>query len=225
MNNFSVLVVEDENKLATLMQDYLQREHFDITVIGHGDEVLPWLRIHQPDLILLDIMLPGKDGLTLCREIRQFSNVAIIFITARVEEIDRLLGLELGADDYICKPFSLREMVARVKSVLRRSGGLVLRDDKELVLDKDRMQARVKGMDIGLTAVEYELLKTLYSHPGFIFSRQKLMDKIYADHRIVSNRTIDSHIKKLRKKLAQSDHINSVYGVGYKYEIVPSEEK
>ncbi len=95
MSNHSVLVVEDENKLATLMQDYLQREHFDITVIGHGDEVLPWLRIHQPDLVLLDIMLPGKDGLTLCREIRQFSNVAIIFITARVDEIDRLLGLEL----------------------------------------------------------------------------------------------------------------------------------
>ena len=166
-------------------------------------------------------MLPGKDGLTLFREIRQTSNIPIIFITARVDEIDRLLGLELGADDYICKPFSPREVVARVKAVLRRlSPQPVL--DAILTLNENTYKVHYQEQDIELTAVEFQLFKVMYDRPGQIFSRQKLMDSIYNDHRIVSARTIDSHIKKLRKKFNQvndkEDIIYSVYGVGYKYE-------
>ncbi|MES0328192.1 MAG: winged helix-turn-helix domain-containing protein, partial [Gammaproteobacteria bacterium] len=176
---------------------------------------------NQPDLILLDIMLPGKDGLTLCREIRKISNLPIIFITARVEEIDRLLGLELGADDYICKPFSLREVVARVKTVLRRFSPQPV-GNSNLRLDETTYKVHYQGQALELTAVEFQLFKVMYARPGQIFSRQQLMDSIYNDHRIVSTRTIDSHIKKLRKKFHQvndqEDIIYSVYGVGYKYE-------
>ena len=219
--NKKILIVEDEEKIARLLQDYLQQSQYDTYIILHGNEVMPWFSKNKPDLILLDIMLPGKDGLTLFREIRQTSNIPIIFITARVDEIDRLLGLELGADDYICKPFSPREVVARVKAVLRRlSPQSVL--DTTLTLDENTYKVHYQGQAIELTAVEFQLLKVMYDRPEQIFSRQKLMDSIYNDHRIVSARTIDSHIKKLRKKFNQindkEDIIYSVYGVGYKYE-------
>lgn len=216
-----ILIVEDEEKLASLMDDYLQQNQYTTYMIHHGDEVLPWLVNNKPDLILLDIMLPGKDGLTLCREIRQSSNVPIIFVTARVEEIDRILGLELGADDYICKPFSPREVVARVKTVLRRTGQQIP-VDTGLKLDAASYKATYKGQNLDLTAVEFQLLKAMFNRPGQIFSRDQLMQKIYTDNRIVSHRTIDSHIKKLRKKMdacdSACDKIESVYGVGYKYE-------
>ena len=158
----------------------------------------------------------------LCREIREFSMLPIIMVTARVEEIDRLLGLELGADDYICKPFSPREVVARVKAVLRRTETAGTQMDTGLSLDESRILAQWHGKDMNLTAVEFHLLSILASEPGRIFSRGQLMNRIYPDHRIVSDRTIDSHIKKLRKKIdavaAGQELIHSVYGVGYKYE-------
>jgi two-component system response regulator BaeR len=168
-------------------------------------------------------MLPGKDGMDICKEIRSFSNVPIIMVTARIEEIDRLLGLELGADDYICKPFSPREVVARVKAVLRRSGGQTTLRTKGLLLEEASLQASWNGRKLDLTSVEFKLLQHLAAHPGRIFSREQLMDRIYADRRIVSDRTIDSHIKKLRKKIETAspgeDLIRSVYGVGYKFEM------
>ena len=216
-----ILIVEDEEKIATLLRDYLEQSQYETHLIHDGDEVMPWLDKNQPDLILLDIMLPGKDGLTLCREIRKASSLPVIFITARVEEIDRILGLELGADDYICKPFSLREVVARVKTVLRRFSPQPV-SNSNLSLDETTYKVNYQGELLELTAVEFQLFKIMYDRPGQIFSRQKLMDSIYNDHRIVSTRTIDSHIKKLRKKFHQVDDqediIYSVYGVGYKYE-------
>ena len=218
----TIMIVEDEEKLATLLADYLRQSGFESVWIADGNEVLPRVREKQPDLMLLDLMLPGRDGLEICKEIRTFSQLPIIMVTARVEEIDRLLGLELGADDYICKPFSPREVVARVKTVLRRTGEQASPNAGGLVLDPDRYSARLKGHDLDLTAVEFKLLHFLYQTPGRIYSRNQLMDKIYPDQRIVSDRTIDSHIKKLRKKIAAVDPdeelIHSIYGVGYKYD-------
>jgi len=197
-----ILIVEDELKLARLQMDYLQNAGFDTDLLSNGLEVLPWLKVNHTDLILLDLMLPGRDGLDICRELRRFSTVPIIMITARIEEIDRLLGLELGADDYICKPFSPREMVARVKAVLRRQQApMIEADTSALKLDHNSFRVMAGGQDIELTTVEFQLLQALYQQPGRIFSRSKLMDLIYPDQRIVSDRTIDSHIKKLRKKL------------------------
>ncbi len=220
-----VLVVEDEPKLAKLFQDYLEQSHYQVSMIDHGDDVIPWLRVNHVELVLLDIMLPGKDGMQICKEIRQFSEVPVIMLTARVEEIDRLLGLELGADDYICKPFSPREVLARIKAVLRRASAQDVSSESEslLVLDKEKMTAVILGISLDLTAVEFQLLVCLVEHPGRIFSRVQLMESIYQDNRVVSDRTIDSHIKKLRKKITaafpQKELIHSVYGVGYKYEV------
>ena len=216
-----ILIVEDEQKLAELIRDYLARSSFDTTVFDNGNDVVPYVREHKPDLVILDLMLPGRDGMEICKEIRTFSNLPIIMVTARVEEIDRLLGLELGADDYVCKPFSPRELVARVKAVLRRAGGETTIKAKGLVLDEARYQASLHGVDLELTAVEFKLLSFLAANPGRIYSRDQLMERIYSDHRIVSDRTIDSHIKKLRKKISgqnpDEELIGSVYGVGYKF--------
>ncbi len=217
-----ILIVEDEKKLATLLRDYLMQSNYDCHIIDEGLGVVPWVENNSPDLILLDLMLPGKDGMEICKEVRHFSEVPIIMLTARIEEIDRLLGLELGADDYICKPFSPREVVARVKAVLRRvqTSPRPLADG--LLLDEPCLKASLNGKNLDLTAVEFQLLKILHSQPGRIYSRSQLMDSIYQDQRVVSDRTIDSHIKKLRKKMrevnADQDLIYSVYGVGYKFE-------
>jgi two-component system response regulator BaeR len=223
----TILIVEDEARLAGLLADFLGASGFATHCLGDGREVLDWVRAHDPAMILLDLMLPGRDGLALCRDLRTFSEVPIIITTARVSEIDRLLGLELGADDYVCKPYSPREVVARVKAVLRRRApaagpepglepGLLRLDPATL-----RVQAP-DGRRVELTAVEFALLQTLHSAPGRIFPRDRLMDRIYRDGRIVSDRTIDSHIKKLRRRLAEllpgQELIHSVYGVGYRFE-------
>ncbi len=219
-----ILIVEDEIKLAELLRDYLLENNYQIQMLHDGDEVEPWLRSHQPDLILLDLMLPGTDGMTICKHIRRTSLVPIIMITAKVAEIDRLLGLELGADDYICKPFSPREVVARVRAVLRRANTAADTEQftVNLQLDVDTFQVMLNGQPIELTQVEFQLLKTLYERPGQIFTRDVLMNHIYQDNRIVSGRTIDSHVKKIRKKLQaiipEQEMIHSVYGAGYKYE-------
>ena len=219
-----ILVVEDEPKLAGLLRDYLVQEGFEVSVLHRGDEVEPWVRGHPVDLVLLDLMLPGKSGLDVCKALRASAEVFIIMVTARVDEVDRLLGLGLGADDYICKPFSPREVVARVKAVLRRSR----RDaspQEGLILDDAAYKASISGHDLDLTAVEYQLLKVLASHPGRIYSRDQLIDAMYRDERVVSDRTVDSHIKKIRRKIAavapERELIHSLYGVGYKYEPQP----
>jgi two-component system response regulator BaeR len=218
-----ILIVEDEEKLAGLLRDYLAQEGFEVAMLHRGDQVEAWVRAHPTDLVLLDLMLPGKSGLEVCKAQRaQSTNLSIIIVTARVDEIDRLLGLELGADDYICKPFSPREVVARVKAVLRRSKRGAAPAEGGLTLDESGYKATLAGKDLGLTAVEFELLKVLVSHPGRIYSRDRLMDLMYRDQRVVSDRTVDSHVKKIRRKIAEvapdREIVHSVYGVGYKYE-------
>lgn len=216
----SILIVEDQIKLANLLMDYFKASKYEPHQIHHGDEVIPWVKVHQPDAILLDIMLPGKNGVELCKEIRQFSNVPILMVTAKVDEIDRLLGLELGADDYICKPFSPREVVARVKAVLRRAQATDMTCHASLLLDENRLLVSFNKFEVSLTAVEFQLLKPLADKPGRIYTRDQLMQNMYPDCRIVNHRTIDSHIKKIRKKLAAisdgEDLIQSVYGAGYR---------
>jgi two-component system response regulator BaeR len=219
----TVLVVEDEKIVAELLRDYLQANGFKCHIIDNGLEVITWVRRNSPALILLDIMLPGKDGVTLCKEIRTFSKVPIIMTTARIEELDRLLGLELGADDYVCKPYSPREVVARVKAVLRRASGALDDFTDQIEFDEAGSRVLLHGNDLKLTAVEFYLFATLYSQQGRIFSRDQLMETIYKDHRIVNDRTVDSHIKKLRMKIARIkpgvELIHSVYGLGYKFDI------
>ncbi|HYX62643.1 MAG TPA: response regulator [Burkholderiales bacterium] len=214
-----ILIVEDEPKLAALEADYLKAAGYEAHSIGNGTEVVPWVRANSPDLILLDLMLPGRDGLDICRELRGFSDVPIVMVTAKVEEIDRLIGLDLGADDYVCKPFSVRELVARVRTILRRrrapSAGLVLDEAKHL--------AQLDGRSLDLTPVELRLLGTLAAAPGRVFSRGKLLERLYQDHRVVTDRTVDAHIKNLRRKLEAvrpgEELVRSIYGVGYKLEL------
>jgi len=217
-----VLIVEDEAKLAGLLRDYLAQDGFETSVLHRGDEVEPWVSTHDVDLVLLDLMLPGKNGLEVCKALRASSGVAIIMVTARVEEIDRLLGLELGADDYICKPFSPREVVARVKAVLRRAKRGERPAEAGVKLDEAGYRATIGGTDLNLTAVEFQLLKVLADQPGRIYTREQLMDAMYRDERVVADRTVDSHIKKIRRKIAavlpDREVVHSVYGLGYKYE-------
>jgi two-component system response regulator BaeR len=217
-----ILVVEDEPKLAALLADYLKASGFEVFTLSDGTHVETWVRENKPNLIILDIMLPGRDGMEICKTIRFFSRVPIIMVTARIEEIDRLLGLELGADDYICKPFSPREVVARVKAVLRRVNDGQAIQAQGLVLDEHTYRATLHGRNLELTAVEFKLLQLLIEHPGRIFSRQQIMERIYHEERFVSDRTVDSHIKKLRRKIemvdSQTTLIQSVYSVGYKLE-------
>jgi two-component system response regulator BaeR len=216
-----ILIVEDEIKIAELLRDYCEDAGFATMLIHDGEETLTWLKHNTAQLMLLDLMLPGVDGLTICREARQNSNLPIIMLTARVEEIDRLLGLDLGADDYICKPFSPREVIARIKSVLRRIETPML-TSSAFSIDEASLRVQINEQSIELTLVEFRLLKALYDQPGRILSRDSLMSQIYDDHRIVTDRTIDSHIKKLRKKLIsiglEEAGIHSVYGAGYKFE-------
>lgn len=220
--NGTILIIEDEKKLAGLLRDYLEQSGFGVVCREDGVDVVPWMKENNPDLVILDRMLPGCDGLELCKEIRLFSSVPIIIATARVEEVDRLLGLELGADDYICKPFSPREVVARVKAILRRTRAGMKKPSSGLLLDEQRHLATFCGRTLELTVVEFKLLHLLTSQPGRVFDRYQLMDRIYSDRRTVCDRTIDSHIKKLRKKLSEAgadlELIHSVYGAGYKYE-------
>ena len=218
----NILIVEDERRLAELLADYLKGAGFATEHLADGLGVVERVRAQPPTLMLLDLMLPGRDGLDICRELRGFSSLPIIVTTARVEEIDRLLGLELGADDYICKPYSPREVVARVKAVLRRAQAPESAPTNRLTLDEERLRVSLGQTSVELTAVECALFRTLSSAPGRIFSRAQLIERIYQDHRIVSDRTVDSHIKKLRRKLAEldagQDLIESVYGVGYRFE-------
>lgn len=224
-NTSPILVVEDEPKLAEILVDYLHQAGFSTHWICKGTDAVACVREQAPQLILLDIMLPGKDGMEICREVRAFSDVPIVMVTARIEEIDRLLGLDLGADDYICKPFSPREVVARVKAILRRrvasqepgQGGYL-----GIEFDREQHFASVLGHRLDLTPIEFRLLEVLWSHPGRAYSRSQLLDLVYDDEHDVSDRSIDSHIKNLRRKVRefQPDEqvIRTVYGVGYKLE-------
>ncbi len=218
-----VLIVEDEPKLAKLLDDYLRASGFETSCLADGLEVAPAIARRRPDLILLDLMLPGRSGLEVFKDVRAAADIPIVMVTALVEEVDRLVGLELGADDYVCKPFSPREVVARVKAVLRRGAREKSGASSGLDMDESRYEAILDGQALDLTPVEFRLLKTLASRPGRIFPRGELLDSLYADHRIVADRTVDSHVKNLRRKLQKVREgdglIHSVYGVGYKIEL------
>ena len=221
-----ILIVEDEPKQARLLKDYLVQAGYRTEILDRGDLVVPKVRSDPPDALLLDLMLPGRDGISICKEIRGFSNLPILVITAKVDEIDRLLGLELGADDYICKPFSPREVVARVKAVLRRAGpeppGAVL-EAGPLGLDEAAHTVRIGAEPLDLTPSEFNLLKAFMARPGRVFSRAELVYRLQGYEFEGYERTIDSHIKNLRRKLNQrldrADPIRTVYGVGYKFEV------
>ncbi|HGN1705836.1 TPA: two-component system response regulator BaeR [Providencia rettgeri] len=223
-SNTPILIVEDEPKLGQLLYDYLQAANYHPMLLARGDEVIPYVQQHQPALILLDLMLPGMDGLSVCRELRKFSDVPIVMVTAKTEEIDRLLGLEIGADDYICKPFSPREVVARVKTILRRCQPTIepLNHQTKLIIDENAFQIRYGAQLLELTPAEFRLLKFLSDNAGTVFSRDQLLDILYDDHRIVTDRTIDSHVKNLRRKLESLDSektfIRSIYGLGYRWD-------
>jgi two-component system response regulator BaeR len=216
-----VLIVEDEVKIAEILKDYCLQAGYSVKVIHDGDEAMAWLAGHQARILLLDLMLPGTDGFSICQSVRRQSDLPVIMLTARVEEIDRLLGLNLGADDYICKPFSPREVVARIAAILRRVEKSETENDK-ISLDEHSFRVHYQNEVVELTVVEFKLLQTLFNNRGRIYTRDQLMSTIYSDNRIVTDRTIDSHIKKIRKKLKSlalgNERLHSVYGAGYKFE-------
>ena len=220
-----VLIVEDEKKLADIMIAYLNKEQFRVTHYESGSGVSDWIKNNQPNIILLDLMLPDVNGKDLCKEIRQFSTVPIIMVTAMIDEIDRLIGLELGADDYVCKPFSPKEVIARVKAVLRRSEGDFNQGEiyDAFQVNDETYSIKLHGDRLDLTPVEFRLLKMFIQSPGRVFNRDQILDNIFEDGRIVLDRTVDTHVKNLRHKLKtaspEHDYVRSVYGIGYSFEI------
>ena len=220
-----VLIVEDEKKLADILIAYLNKEQFRVTHYESGSGVSDWVKKNQPNIILLDLMLPDVNGKDLCKEIRQFSTVPIIMVTAMIDEIDRLIGLELGADDYVCKPFSPKEVVARVKAVLRRSEGDFNQGEiyDAFEVNDETYSIKLHGDRLDLTPVEFRLLKMFIQSPGRVFNRDQILDNIFEDGRIVLDRTVDTHVKNLRHKLKtaspEHDYVRSVYGIGYSFEI------
>lgn len=220
-----IFVVEDEEQIAKILRDYLVLEGYQVDVFGNGRSALDAFAERAPDLMLLDLMMPEVDGLSVCKEVRKSSELPILMLTAKAEEIDRLLGLELGADDYICKPFSPREVVARVKANLRRwpvGGTAGEANDSGLAHHPESQRYTYDGETLGLTGTEYKLLALMHGSPGRVYSRAQLLDLCYDPDQDVSDRAIDSHVKNLRKKLREvhegGDLIHSVYGVGYRFE-------
>lgn len=214
-----VLIAEDEAKLASVLADYLQQDQMRSRVVADGRKVVAMIKECQPDLLLLDLNLPNRSGFDICREIRTFSQVPILIVSARTEEVDRLQGFNLGADDYICKPFSPSEVIARVRAVLRRAQPAAAAAPG-LVIDELSYRATLDNRLLNLTPVEFKLLKTLAAAPRRVFSREQLIDALYSDGRDVVDRTIDSHIRNLRRKLQEvtpeTEWIDAVYGVGYR---------
>jgi two-component system, OmpR family, response regulator BaeR len=219
-----VLVVEDDLKIAQLLLDYLRNDGLKASTMTDGLLALDQIKAEEPHLVILDLMLPGLDGLGVCRAVRQFSEVPILMLTARVDEVDRLLGLNTGADDYVCKPFSPREVVARVRALLRRSSGQVRSATTPIwLVDDSGMRITWRGQALQLTLLEFRMMRLLLSRPGRVFSRAQLLDAAHLDLRDVSDRAIDSHVKNMRRKLAVveagRDIIVSVYGVGYRLDV------
>jgi two-component system response regulator BaeR len=217
----TILIVEDDLDIADVLDMYLLAAGYDTKIFNTGTEVVEWVQTNHPSLILLDIDLPGKNGHIICKEVRDFSDVPIIMTTAKVEEVDRLIGLEIGADDYVCKPYSVKEVVARVKVNLRRLN-FDLNKSASLKVDVKNFKVGYQDTTVALTTVEFSLFYLLYSNANRIYARAQIMDLVYKDYRDISDRTIDSHIRNLRKKLStltmKNDLIRSIYGVGYKFE-------
>ncbi len=223
-----IFIVEDEPDLTRILSDYLMGDGFEVATIADGTHAVSAVQEWHPDLLLLDLMLPGKDGLSILKELRLTSSVPVIMVTARVDEVDRLIGLESGADDYICKPFSPREVVARVKVVLRRIATVSAQlssaetNPQMIVMTPSTWSAQVGHKNLNLTPKEFKLLQALMIRPGRVFSRAQLLDAIGEDTLDISERAIDSHMKNLRKKLLtvlpDSEPIRSVYGVGFVFD-------
>jgi len=218
-----VLVVEDDPRIALLLLDYLRSEGFEAHALSDGQLALTEVRHTPPDLLILDLNLPGLDGVGLCRAIREFSDVPILMVTARVDELDRLLGLNSGTDDYVCKPFSPREVMARVHALLRRSERRFTAPPSLWMIDDEALRIGWRGHWLSLTPLEFRMLRRLLSQPGRVFSRAQLLESAHGELRDVSDRAIDTHVKNLRRKMQSiefsDDCITSVYGVGYRFEL------
>lgn len=221
----TILVVEDDHSIARLIRDYLDRAGYGVILAADGETGLARSRTEKPDVIVLDLGLPGRDGIEMLRELRRTSNVPVVIVTARGEETDRVVGLELGADDYMVKPFSPRELVARVRAVLRRTERADTAQDvirvRDLALDIPRMRAEMNGEVIDLTPTEFQLVLAMASQPGRVFTRNQLLDAAHGVAFESYERAIDAHIKNIRRKLeptpSDPQYILTVYGVGYRF--------
>lgn len=223
-----VLIADDDAKIRELLQLYLTKEGFVVEQAADGAEAILKAQQLKPDLLVLDIMMPVLDGLEVCRQVRKFSQLPIIMLTARVEDDDRIMGLELGADDYVSKPFNPRELVARIKAVLRRSPANGIKKNEtlsfpQLVLNREEYSVKAFDMIVPFTVKEMELLWTLASHPGRVFTREQLLESIWGYEYFGDTRTVDTHIKRVRQKIGARDDtpwdIKTVWGVGYKFEV------
>ena len=223
MASQKILIVEDEENIAEVLIAYAKQQNYETEHFNSGKGVVSFVKQNAVDLILLDLMLPDVDGTELCKQIRAFSSVPIIMLTAKSEEIDRLQGLEIGADDYICKPFSPKEVIARIKAVLRRTSQpkTNIINHNNFQLHKDDYEARLNGKSIGFTAVEFKIFLLFISHVGRVFTREDIINNVYSDTTDISDRNIDTHIKNIRKKIndiqAGLNPIAAVYSVGYKF--------
>ena len=219
----SVLVVEDDRKISDLLLNYLRASGYEATAAYDGSDALRMIQARAPDAVILDWMLPGLDGIGVCKSVRVFSDVPILMLTARIDEVDRLLGLDTGADDYVCKPFAPREVIARVRALLRRSEGRVKSSAKPWEIDDSAFRISWHGQWLSLTRIEFMMFRLLLSRPGRVYSRDQLLASVHDSQRDISDRAIDTHIKNLRKKVQSvepdCDCIASVYGVGYRYDI------
>lgn len=227
MSMLKILLVDDDPNIRQLVNLYLQKECFEVTMAERGDEALKLFKTSPPNLMLLDIMLPGMDGWQVCREVRKISNIPIIMLTAKDETFDKVLGLELGADDYVVKPFDMKELVARIKAVSRRFQAADA-PDKELVfpgltISINQYTVMYMGKELEMPPKELELLYFLASHPGMVFTREQLLEQVWGYDYFGDSRTVDVHVKRLREKLTEGEKlgwmIKTVWGVGYKFEV------
>ncbi|REL30886.1 response regulator transcription factor [Thalassotalea euphylliae] len=220
----TILLVEDDADIVELIQLFLRNEGYHVVHVDDGAEVIGAVQLNQPDLIIMDIMLPNVDGLTCTQEIRQSFNVPVIMLTALVEQGDKLAGLETGADDYLCKPFDIQELLLRIKALLRRTEGQV--HYQPWVIDEEQLTVSFNGAMVDFTLGEFKLFTLLYNAPNRVFSRDQIIELIYADYRDITDRAVDSHIKNLRRKIKQNGadpaHIQSVYGAGYRFNQEPT---
>jgi len=218
-----VLVVEDDRKISDLLQNYLRASGYVAEAAYDGRDALRQIERQVPDAVILDWMLPGLDGISVCKAVRIFSDVPILMLTARIDEVDRLLGLDTGADDYVCKPFAPREVIARIRALLRRAEGRVKTSTKSWEIDDSSFRISWRGQWLPLTRIEFMMFRLLLSRPGRVYSRDQLLASAHDSQRDISDRAIDTHVKNLRKKVQAvepgSDCIASVYGVGYRFDI------
>ena len=227
MSMLKILLVDDDPNIRQLLNLYLEKEGFEVTMASRGDEALKIFKASPPNLMLLDIMLPGMDGWQVCREVRKVSNIPIIMLTAKDETFDKVLGLELGADDYVAKPFDMKELVARIKAVSRRFQAADA-PDRELVfpgltININQYLVMYMGRELEMPPKELELLHFLASHPGMVFTREQLLEQVWGYDYFGDSRTVDVHVKRLREKLTEGEklgwQIKTVWGVGYKFEV------